>query len=69
MDDAALDLGLWKHGPNGFPESCKAVHAKQQHILYAPVLQVIQHSHPEPGALIGSYRDAEDLFVAFRRDA
>ena len=47
MDDAPLDLRLREHSLDGIPEARQAVHTEKQDILYAPVLQVIQHSQPE----------------------
>ena len=34
------------------PEARQAVHTEKQDILYAPVLQVIQHSQPELGGFV-----------------
>ena len=69
VDDAALDLGLGEYGADCLLEAWQAVHAEEQHVLHAAVLQVAQHPHPELGALVGPYRDAEYLLVTLRRDA
>ena len=63
MDDAPLDFGLGKHGVNRLLESRETIHAKEQRILHSPVLQVVQR------ALVGTYRDAENLLVPLRCDA
>ena len=52
MDDAPLDLRLREHSLDGIPEARQAVHTEKQDILYAPVLQVIQHSQPELGGFV-----------------
>ena len=52
MDDAPLDLRLQEHSLDGIPEARQAVHTEKQDILYAPVLQVIQHSQPELGGFV-----------------
>ena len=69
MDDAPLDFGLGKHGVNRLLESRETIHAKEQRILHSPVLQVVQHPQPELRALVGTYRDAENLLVPLRCDA
>ncbi len=58
MDDAPLDLRLREHSLDGIPEARQAVHTEKQDILYAPVLQVIQHSQPELGGFVCTYCDA-----------
>ena len=56
--DAPLDLRLREHSLDGIPEARQAVHTEKQDILYAPVLQVIQHSQPELGGFGCTYCDA-----------
>lgn len=42
----------------------KPVYTEEQHILYAPVLQVIEHPQPELTGLISSYSDTQDILIA-----
>lgn len=39
VDDTALRLGLWKHGVQSVLEPTQAIHASDEHVLDAPVLQ------------------------------
>lgn len=65
----SLSSRLWEHCPDCLLEAWEAVHAEEQHILHTAVSQIAEHSHPEPGTLVGSHSNAGYLLVSFRCDA
>jgi len=69
MDKAALDLGLGVHGPDGFREAGQPIHSKNQHIVYAPVFELIEHAEPVLGGFALAKPDAEALLSSFQVDA
>ena len=69
MDDTPLNLCIGIDCIYCFLKSCKTIHAEEQHVLYAPIFQVIQHPQPELAGFIGPYSNAQDIFIAACSDA
>lgn len=65
MNDASLDLCLRIDCLNGFFKARKPIYTEEKDIFYSAILQIIEHSKPELAGFIGSYCDAEDIFVPF----
>jgi len=49
VNQAALNLRLGIHGPDGFWEAGQSVHGEDQHVVHAPVFELIEHAEPVLG--------------------
>ena len=52
MDDAPLYLCFGEYRLYGLLNPRQPIHAEEQHILYAPVVEVVQHPKPELAGLV-----------------
>lgn len=62
-DDAPLYFCFGEHRLYGFLTPRQTVHAEEQHILQAAVVQVVEHPKPEFTGFICPASNAEDLLV------
>ena len=69
MEDAVLDLGLREAGVNGRIKSRQVVRAGDENVLYATVLQTIEYSRPEFGALVFSDPHTQNVLPAVQVNA
>ena len=69
VEDAVLDLGLREGSVNGRVKSRQIVRASDEYVLYAPVLQAIEHCCPELRALIFPDPHAQNVFPAVQINA
>ncbi len=63
VDDAPLYLCFGEYGMYGLLGPCKAFHTEEQHVLYAPVMQVIEHPQPELAGFVRTDSDTQDFLV------
>lgn len=52
MDDTLLYFRLRIYSLYGVCKACKAVHARNQDVVNAPVLKTVEYAEPELGALV-----------------
>lgn len=69
MNDATLNLCVWKSRFNSLSETCQAVHAEQKYIFNSTGFEFIQQIQPEFTALIFAYSYAENVFLTVKVDA
>ncbi len=69
MNDATLDLCVWKSRFNSLSETCQSVHAEQKYIFNSTSLELIQHIQPKFTALIFANPYAENIFLTVKIDA
>lgn len=65
VDDAVLDFGVGVDRFDGFGEAFEAVHAGDQDIFDASVVEVSEHAQPMMSAFLVREIEAEQLFPAF----
>src|SRR6056297_1071282 len=68
VDDTGLDLGLGKRRLDGLGEALQPVHDRDEDVLNAAVLEVVQNLGPELGPLVGLEPKAQDVAGAIRQD-
>lgn len=64
VDDAKLDFGLRKDGLNRFRKALQAIHARNQDIFDAAILEIVKHGQPELCAFGFSGPEAQHFFLA-----
>ena len=69
VNEATLDFGLGIHGSDGFRKACQAIHGENQHVVYAPVFELIEHAEPVLGGFALAKPDAETLLFPLQIDA
>ena len=69
MNDATLDLCIWKSRFNSLSETCQTVHTEQKYIFNSTSLEFVQHIQPEFTALIFTNPYAENIFLTVKIDA
>lgn len=69
MNDATLNLCIWKSRLNGLSETCQTIHAEQKYILISTGFEFIQHIQPEFTALVFANPYAENIFPPVKIDA
>src|SRR3954469_15339161 len=69
VDDAGLDRGLGEDGRDRLRKALQAVDDRDQHVLDAPVPQLVHDPQPELGALVLLQPQAQDLLGAVGADA
>ena len=69
MNDATLDLCIWKSRFNSLSETCQTVHAEQKYILNSTSFELVQHIQPKFTALIFANPYSENIFLTVEIDA
>src|SRR5690606_32148527 len=69
VDDTELDLGVGVDRVDRLGEALQAIHAGDQDVLHAPVLQLRQHIEPELRAFVFRQPEPQQLLVAFQVNA
>jgi len=69
MNDATLNLCIWKSSFNSLSETCQTVHAEQKYILNSTGFELVQHIQPKFTALIFANPYAENIFLTVKIDA
>ena len=68
-DDAVLDLGLRKNCVDRCIKPCQIIGTGDEYVFYTSVLQPIQYSFPELGALVFANPHAQDVFTTIQIDS
>ena len=69
MNEAELDLRLWIDRLDSFGEALESIHAGDEDVFDAPVLQLRDDREPELRALVLRSSHAEDFFDPLHIDA
>ena len=69
MNEATLDFSLGIYGSDGFGKAGQAIHGKDQHVVYAPVFELIEHAEPVLGGFALAKPDAQALLAPLQVDA
>ena len=69
MNDATLDLCIWKSCFNSLSETCQTVNAEQKYIFNSTGFELIQHIQPKFTALIFANPYSENIFLTVKIDA
>ena len=69
MNQATLDFSLGIHGSDGFREAGQSVDGEDQHVIYAPVFELIEHAEPVLGGFAVAKPNPEALLAPLQVDA
>ena len=68
MNDATLNLCIWKSRFNSLSETCQTVHAEQKYIFNSTGFELVQHIQPKFTALIFANPYFENIFLTVKID-